>query len=397
MKKLIGLAVLAALLALGAAWFVLSNRLADAGQAAAQPAKQAATQPATASDAPTPDVIRYAGGAPQLAMVQSQLIAASPVPLTDALSARLAYYEDVTSRVAVGVAGRITAIKAAPGDTVKAGQVLAEIDSPDFGSASADLAKARADEDRKRQAVERARALGPGDAISLKDWESLQADQAQAVAETLRAKQRLSNLDPLGLVVAGQRMKLVSPMAGVVAERTATPALEVNTGLAAPLFVVTDPRKLWLLIDLPETLLSRIQRGRLVEVDSDAYPAEHFKARIVQVGAVVDSNTRRVTVRARLDNAQLKLLPEMFVRARILQDNGSGVQVPNSAIVNQGAYNHVFVQTAAGEFQRRRVSLLTQGSDASYVGAGLQGNERIVTTGALLLDAELTARTAQQP
>ena len=393
MKKLIGLAVLAALLAVAATWFVLSHRAADAGP----PATQAPTQAATAGNAPSPDVIRYAVGAPQLAMLQSQVIAASPVPLTDALSARLAYDEDVTARVAVAVAGRITAIKAAPGDAVKAGQVLAEIDSPDFGSAAADLAKARADEDRKRQAVERARALGPGDAIAVKDWESMQADWAQAVAETLRAKQRLSNLDPLGLVVAGQRMQLVSPIAGLVSERTATPGLEVNAGLAAPLFVVTDPRKLWLLIDLPEALLSRVKRGSAVEVDSDAYPAERFKASIVQVGAVVDINTRRVSVRARLDNAQLKLLPEMFVRARILQDKGSGVRVPNSAIVNQGVYNHVFIQTAAGEFQRRKVSLLTQGSDASYVGVGLQGDERVVTTGALLLDAELTARAAQQP
>ena len=397
MKKLIGLVVLAALLAGAATWFVLTHRATDTGPATVAPASQAAAPPAPAGKTPPPDVIRYAVGAPQLAMVQSQVIAASPVPLTDALNARLAYDEDVTARVAVAVAGRIMAIKAAPGDAVKAGQVLAEIDSPDFGSASADLAKARADEDRKRQSVERARALGPGDAISLKDWESLQADLAQAVAETLRAKQRLSNLDPLGLVGVGQRMKLVSPMTGVVAERTATPALEVNAGLAAPLFVVTDPHKLWLLIDLPEALLSRIKRGSVVEVDSDAYPAERFKASIVQVGAVVDSNTRRVTVRARLDNAQLKLLPEMFVRARILQDKGSGVRVPNSAIVNQGVYNHVFIQTAAGEFQRRKVSLLTQGSDASYVGAGLQGDEHVVTTGALLLDAELTARAAQQP
>jgi cobalt-zinc-cadmium efflux system membrane fusion protein len=393
MKKLTWIAVLAALLAGAGLGFALSRRAGDAGPLTAAPAAPATVTSST----PPPDVIRYADGAPQLAMLQSQVLTASAVPLTDALSARLAYDEDVTARVAVGVAGRITAIKVAPGDVVKAGQVLAEIDSPDFGSAAADLAKARADEDRKRQAVERARALGPGDAISLKDWESLQADLAQAAAETLRAKQRLSNLDPLGLVVVGQRMKLLSPVAGVVTERTATPALEVNAGLAAPLFVVTDPHKLWLLIDLPEALLSRIQRGSAVEVDSDAYPAERFQARIVQVGAVVDSNTRRVTVRARLDNAQLKLLPEMFVRARILQDKGRGVRVPNSAIVNQGVYNHVFVQTAAGEFQRRRVSLLTQGSDTSYVGAGLQGDERVVTTGALLLDAELTARAAQQP
>ncbi len=183
----------------------------------------------------------------------------------------------------------------------------------------------------------------------------------------------------------------------VVTDRTATQALEVGPGLPAPLFVVTDPKRLWLMVDLPEKLLGRVKRGSAVEVESEAYPGERFTARIVQIGPVVDTNSRRVTVRARLDNPQLKLLPEMFVRAHVLQDSGVGVRVPNSAIVNQGVYTYLFVQTGPAEFHRRKATLLTQGGDFSYVGEGLQGGERIVTTGALLLDAELTARAGDKP
>jgi cobalt-zinc-cadmium efflux system membrane fusion protein len=103
----------------------------------------------------------------------------------------------------------------------------------------------------------------------------------------------------------------------------------------------------------------------------------------------VDPNSRRVVARARIDNPTGALLPEMFVRASVLQDAGDGMRVPNGAIVTRGVYPYVFVETAPGRFQRRRVELATRGADMSYVVAGLRQGEKVVTTGALLLDAEL--------
>ena len=343
------------------------------------------------------DAMQYPPGAPQLEKIQTQAIAFSPVPLADVLSARVAYDDDRTARIAVSYAGRIVALKASPGDVVRAGQVLAEIDSPDVGTAIADHNKARADEDRKRSALERARDLVAGDAVSQKDWESLQADLAVAHAETQRAEQRLKNLNPRGARLVGQRAQLVSPIAGVVAERSATPSLEVSPSLPAPLFVVTDPKRLWLFIDVPEKLLGRIRPGQTVEVESDAYPGEQFKAQVVQTGQVVDVNTRRVTARAALANPEGKLLPEMFVRAQAVQGSGLAARVPNNALVNHGLYTYVFVEAGAGDFRRRKVGLLTQGGESSVIGSGLESGERVVTRGALLLDADLTARASDRP
>lgn len=343
------------------------------------------------------DAMQYPPGAPQLEKIQTQAIAFSPVPLADVLSARVAYDDDRTARIAVSYAGRIVALKASPGDVVRAGQVLAEIDSPDVGTAIADHDKARADEDRKRSALERARDLVAGDAVSQKDWESLQADLAVAHAETQRAEQRLKNLNPRGARLVGQRAQLVSPIAGVVAERSATPSLEVSPSLPAPLFVVTDPKRLWLFIDVPEKLLGRIRPGQTVEVESDAYPGEQFKAQVVQTGQVVDVNTRRVTARAALANPEGKLLPEMFVRAQAVQGSGLAARVPNNALVNHGLYTYVFVEAGAGDFRRRKVGLLTQGGESSVIGSGLESGERVVTRGALLLDADLTARASDRP
>jgi membrane fusion protein, heavy metal efflux system len=371
-----------------AAWFLWARSPVESRAGTERP-----PQPATQLGA---EALRYPEGAAQLTMIQTRSIPRSRVPLADVLSARVTYDEDVTARIGVGVSGRIVDIKVAPGDAVKAGQVLAEIDSPDFGTAAADLDKAKADEERKRLAVERAKDLVSGDAIPVKEWESLQSDLAQARAETLRAGQRLRNLNPRGLAISGQRVKLTSPIDGVVTDRTATPALEVSPGMAAPLFVVTDPKRLWLMIDLPEKLLGRVRLKSDVSVESDAFPGQQFTARIVQLGQVVDVNTRRATARAVLANPRTELLPEMFVRANVLQAEGQGVRVPNSAIVNHGVYAYLFVQEAPGEFHRRKVALLTQGGDASYVGEGLKGSELVVVKGALLLDAELTARAGDK-
>lgn len=350
-------------------------------------AEPAASAPAAAAR----HAIEFAPGSPQLNMIRVEALPATAVPMADALSARVAYDDDVTARLFAPVAGRIVALQAQAGDRVAAGRVLAQIDAPDYGTAQADLQKARADEERKRLAYERARDLGPGEGIAAKDVEAARADYDAARAETARADQRMRNLNPAALPVRGQRIALASPLAGVVTERNATPALEVAPGASTPLFVVTDPRRLWLLIDLPEKLLPVVKPGASVQVESDAWPGEQFPAKVVQVGQVVDPNTRRVTARARIANPAGKLLPEMFVRALLLQPTGQGTRVPNAAIVTRGIYANVFVETAPGRFERRRVELAVRGAEYSYVSRGLAPGERIVTGGALLLDAELAA------
>jgi cobalt-zinc-cadmium efflux system membrane fusion protein len=350
-----------------------------------------------ASPAEIAQTVKFAVGSAQLEMIQTQAIPSSPMPLTDTLSARVVYDEDLTARIGVGISGRVVAIRVAPGDPVKVGQVLAEVDSPDFGTAFADLHKAKAEEERRRQTVERARELGAGEAIAAREVETAQADFKQAQAETVRAEQRIKTLNPYGHPVSGQRVRLSSPINGVVAERTATPALEVTPGMTAPLFTITDPKHLWLLIDLPEKLIGQVKLDGEVAVESDAFPNERFKAKIVQLGQAVDPNTRRVVMRARINNPDRKLLPEMFVRASLLQGFGTAVRIPNDALINRGLYAFVFVESTPGEFTRRPVKLHAQGSDFSYVSDGLSGGERVVVSGALLLDAELTARASSKP
>ena len=336
------------------------------------------------------DVVRFAGGSDRLAMLRVEPIQPQPLPLADALSGRLAYDEDATSRVTTGFAGRITKLLVAPGDQVKAGQALALVDSPDFGLAAADLAKARADQERKRLGLERSRDLLEGGVIARKDFEDASADYATAKAETDRAMQKLHNMNPHGTRINGESFSITSPMNGVVSERTANPAMEVSPSVPAPLFVVTDLTKLWLFIDLPERLLGKVRVGAAVSMETDAYPDRRFAATVTQIGQILDPATRRIAVRARVDNRSLELRPEMFVRASILQAQGEAVKLPNEALFSQGLNSYVFVQNNPQEFKRRQVHVASKGPDYTYVDQGLDKGDKVVTRGALLLAAELT-------
>ena len=348
--------------------------------------------PAPAAAPAERDLLRFTPGAPQLAMLQIGAVPLMPVPLAEPLNARLAYDESHTARASSPVAGRIVELRRQLGDRVEVGDVLAVIDSPELGAAMADVAKARAEERRRSLALARARELYDGEVLPRKELEAAEADLAAASAEAARAALRLANLNPRNARLAGERMLLVSPVAGVVAERKANPGMEVRPDLPDPLFVVTDLVWLQAAIDVPEAVLPRLAQRQPVAVEVDAFPNERFFGRIERVAPVVDPALRRIQARASIGNADGRLRPEMFARVTLLpSEERNAVRVPNSALVTQGLQHFVFVERAPGELVRRRIQLAQQDREYSYVSEGLEQNERIVSSGALLLQSELSA------
>lgn len=349
---------------------------------------RAASEPSSAAAPREPGILRYATDAPQLAALKIKTAEELPVPLAEPLNGRITYNENFTARVSSPIAGRIVSLRLQPGDAVRAGDALLALDSPELAQAVADQSKAQADETRKRLALERAQKLHDGEVLPRKDLESAEADLAQARAEAERARLRLRNLAPAG--GARENYVLHSPISGVVTERRANPGLEVRPDLAEPLYVITDPARLWVMIDLPERNLSKVEPGHPVAVEVDAWPGERFPGTIEKVGETVDAATRRIQVRCSLPNPARRLKPEMYARVTLLADEQQrALRVPNGALITEGLYSHLFVERSAGVFEKRRVSLRLQDRDFSYVASGLNRGERVVASGALLLNSEL--------
>jgi membrane fusion protein, heavy metal efflux system len=183
---------------------------------------------------------------------------------------------------------------------------------------------------------------------------------------------------------------LRAPVAGVVTERVINPGTQVGPDTTKPLFVISDPAQLWVSVDLPEHNLGVLKTGQTVTVEVDAFPDKTFEATIVNVGDVLDAATRRVQVRAALDNPGRLLKPEMYARVTPLAASGAKlVRVPNAALVTVGVTSYGFVEREPGVLERRKVVTAMQGREFTYLRDGIVPGERIVVSGALLLNSEL--------
>jgi cobalt-zinc-cadmium efflux system membrane fusion protein len=332
--------------------------------------------------------IVFAPDDPQLAYLKIAAVDAGVLPVAEPVAGRIAYDETRTSRIASPVPGRVTGQRVEIGDSVRAGDLLAELDSPDLAGAQADARKADADVERKRLALARARMLLDADVLARKDFENADADYRQADAEARRARQRIANLHA-GSAVDG-RFGLRAPIAGVVADKQINVGQEVRPDQANPLLVISDLRRVWAIADVPERVAAVLRRGQPVSVETDASPGRSVRGTIDRIGVAVDPVTRRVQVRCVLDNPDGRLKPDMFARIAFLDGSGAAhaLALPNSALVTDGDDTYVYVQRAVGTFEKRRVHVALGGQQRSFIDTGLQPRERIVTEGALLLNAE---------
>lgn len=328
-------------------------------------------------------VVSFAGAQDPAGLRVAPLLAGANVQVT--LPGRLAWDEDRTVRLFAPYAGRIERLRAAVGDPVGVGQVLAEISSADVGAAQADLHKAQVDQALTAKALARSRALADAGVIARKDLDQAEADAARAAAEVARGRARLAQYG-IAAEAVSQSFALKAPLAGVVVERNSNPGAEVRTDTGgAPLFTLSDPRSLWATLDLDESQLALVKPGQKLQLATAAWPDEHFEAVVMTLGESVDPASRTVKLRARVANPQRKLKAEMFVSAQ-LGVADSLPRLPADAVFLRGTAQSVFVRLGPGRFERREVQLRAAGPQYWAVVKGLPADAQVVVGGALYLN-----------
>ena len=239
--------------------------------------------------------------------------------------------------------------------------------------------------------LERIRELAANGVAPQKDLDAAQADAARAQAERERALARLKLYGAAERTVDG-RLPLRSPIAGILVERNLNPGQELRPD-APPqdgLFVISDPARLWFVLDADEGDAGALHPGLELQLSGTAPDSPRFAGRVTYVSDMVDPQTRTVKVRGRLVNPGRQLKAEMYVTALAKLPSPAHLVIPAKAAYLRGDRYYVFVDASGGKFERRPVRLGSAGGDSREVLSGLAPGDKVVVEGSLLLEKLLT-------
>lgn len=215
------------------------------------------------------------------------------------------------------------------------------------------------------------------------------------------SRQRLMNLDVPDAAIAAMEKNRTVPIAiewsaprdGIVLERNAIEGMRAQPGDV--LFRVADTSMVWAMIDVGERDLGTIAVGQPVVIKARSFPGREFAGKISVIYPQVNRETRTARVRIELPNPDGALLPDMYVDAEI--NTGSPVAVlaiPESAVLDTGSRQAVFVDKGQGRFEPREVKLGHRGDGYVEIRDGVTEGEPIVVSANFLIDAESNLKAA---
>ena len=200
----------------------------------------------------------------------------------------------------------------------------------------------------------------------------------------------IANLEREGKV--GRTLDLHSEVAGYVVQKMAFHGMRVTP--ADPLYDIADLRHVWVLADVYESDLPLVRIGMQGGLTAGYLPGRSWRGPVSYVNPTVEEKTRTVKVRIELDNADRQLKPDMFVDVELRADLGTGLSVPESAVIDSGGRKLVFLDRGEGRFEPREVVLGVRAGAGFQVLSGLADGERVVTSANFLLDSESSLRSA---
>jgi cobalt-zinc-cadmium efflux system membrane fusion protein len=391
-------AVAAALLALaGSAWFGATHM----GGANHRPSEMS-SQSRKGLQRYTPTPAEWASLA--IEPVREQVFRAETVT-----EGKVAVDEDRSTPVFSPYAGRVMKLLVRPGDNVKQGQALFVIEAADTVGAQNDFIAAMTGLNKARSALDlaqiqdrRAKDLFEGKAVPLKDYQQTQANliqaqndvrSAQTALEATRNKLRILGLTDEAISAFQEKGRIdpnttiFSPITGTVVQRKVGPGQYVNSGASDPVFVIGDLSTVWLTAFVREADASKVSVGQEIAVNVLALPDRPLTARINYVSAAIDPATRRLLVRATIDNKDGLLRPEMFANVTIYSGSDHlAVGVPKQALIYEGDQVRIWVAHEDKSIELRQVKTGRINGDLVEIQGNLKPGEQIVAKGSLFID-----------
>jgi membrane fusion protein, heavy metal efflux system len=311
---------------------------------------------------------------------------------------------DHIARVAVRLLGTVAELRKRLGDTVRAGEVVAVIESREVADAKSEYLAARLVFDLQQTLFNRSTRLFEGKILSENDFLRARTTFEDARVKIEIARQKLFALSltaeqiealPQQPVETLRLQELRAPIAGRIAERRVElGSLVGREGQESELYVIVNLDVVWAELAVPSSDLASVHEGQKISIAAGT-GGEPSPATIMFVSPLLDKDTRAARVVASVDNTALKWRPGSFITAEIPTDvTPAAVTVPKTALQSFKGDTVVFVRTAKG-FEARKVSIGRQDERLAEVTAGLSAGECIAVANTFTLRADLGKAEAE--
>ena len=266
------------------------------------------------------------------------------------------------------------------GARVRAGELLAEIDSPEVDrqlrQAGADLMTARANDRVAEATARRVRALLPTESVSAQDDDQASSDAA-AKAALVAANE--ANVDRLEQLVGFERV--VAPYDGIVTARETDVGDLINAGSGngPELFRVADLRKLRIYVQVPQSYAPRIRPGVDVDLRFPEYPGRAFDAKLVRTANAIEPRARTLLVELEADNAKGELLPGGYTDVHFkLPGLDRGVRIAANALLFRAEGPRIATVAPNGRVSLHEITLGRDFGTVIEVATGLKAGDAVI-------------------
>ncbi len=200
----------------------------------------------------------------------------------------------------------------------------------------------------------------------------------------------IEDLERTGKVL--RTLPLHAPISGYVLKINVREGMHVTPDLE--LYTLADLSKVWVLADFYEYEIPQVQVGQEAVVTLSYFPGKVFKGKATYIYPTLDPKTRTVKVRFEFPNPDWQLKPGMFANVELTIPLGERLVVPNTAVLDSGTEQRVFVDLGNGMFEPRQVTLGVRTKEWYEIREGLAADEMVVTSANFLLDSESNIRAA---
>lgn len=320
--------------------------------------------------------------------------------------------QNETAHISSFVAGKVTALTADLGTSVRQGQTLCTINSPEFAQAQADFLETRARLNLSQKDFERAQKLYEEKALEEKEFLRREAEYNKLVTEygargSILHSYGLTHADIDALIskcdaikdeeykceIADPNLPILSPLSGTVVFRDVILGEHVDPEKI--MFTVSNLNTLWALLDAYEKDLPFINKNSSVAIESPLYPGRTFEGKITYISDLVDEQLRTVKIRVAIDNSEGLLKPNMYIQGIVenISEAKNTLVIPDEAVQNLEGEKIVFVLEEEDVFTVRHVSLGLKIGNLRVITEGLFATDKLAIKGAFYLKTELTKAT----